>query len=100
LKQCLCCEPILSCPDLNLPFILQTAASGWVIEAVLSWVYKSEEHPIAYYSRKLLPHEEKHSTIEKECLAIHLGVQTFRVYLLGRPFTIQTITGPYSGWTT
>ena len=38
------------------------------------------DHPVAYYSRKLLPREEQYSTIEKE----------FRVYLLGRPFEIQT----------
>lgn len=59
--------------------------------AVLSQVDGTgEEHPIAYFSRKLFPREEKYSTVEKECLAIRLGVQAFRVYLLGRPFTIQT----------
>ena len=51
---------------------------------------EGEEHPIAYYSRKLLPREEHFSTVEKECLAIKLGVDAFRVYLLGRFFTIQT----------
>jgi len=45
---------------------------------------------VAYFSRKLLPREEKFSTIEKECLAIKLAVQAFRVYLIGRPFVIQT----------
>ena len=49
-----------------------------------------EEHPIAYVSRKLLPREERYSTVEKECLAIKLGTQAFSVYLLGREFTIQT----------
>ena len=48
------------------------------------------EHPVAYYSRKLLPREERYSTIEKECLAIKLGIHAFRVYLLGKPFTIET----------
>ena len=48
------------------------------------------EHPVAYYSRKLLPREEKYSTVEKECLAIKLGIQNFRVYLLGCPFTVET----------
>ena len=48
------------------------------------------EHPVAYFSRKLLPHEEKYATIEKECLAIKLAVEAFSVYLLGRHFTIQT----------
>ena len=45
---------------------------------------------MAYFSRKLLPREEKYSTIEKECLAIKLAVQAFRVYLIGCPFVIQT----------
>ena len=47
------------------------------------------DHPVAYFSRKLLPREEEYSTVE-ECLAIKLGIQAFRVYLLGRPFTVQT----------
>ena len=45
---------------------------------------------MAYFSKKLLPREEKYSTVEKECLSIKLGVHAFRVYLLGRNFTIQT----------
>ena len=50
-----------------------------------------DEHPVAYFSRKLLPREEKFSTIEeKECLAIKCARQAFRVYILGREFTIQT----------
>ena len=48
------------------------------------------DHPVAYFSRKLLPREVNYSAVEKECLAIKLGVQAFQVYLLGRPFTIQT----------
>ena len=48
------------------------------------------ERPIAYYSRKLLPREERYSTVEKECLAIRLATHAFRVYLLGKHFLIQT----------
>ncbi len=48
------------------------------------------EHSVAYYSRKLLPWDERYSTIEQECLAIKLGVQAFRVYLFGKPFVVQT----------
>lgn len=35
-------------------------------------------------------HEERFSTIEKEYLTIKLGIEALRVYLLGKPFTIQT----------
>ena len=48
------------------------------------------EHPVAFYSRKLLPREVLYSTIEKECLAIKAATHHFRIYLLGRKFTIQT----------
>ena len=42
------------------------------------------------YSSKLLPREERYSTIEKKCLAIKKAIQAFQVYLLGREFTIRT----------
>ena len=48
------------------------------------------EHPVGYFSRKLLPREERYSTVEKECLAIKQATSAFRVYLLGNPFVIQT----------
>ncbi len=43
-----------------------------------------------YFSRKLLPREQKYATEEKECLAVKLGIQHFAVYLMGKPFRIQT----------
>ena len=39
------------------------------------------DRPIAYFRRKLLPREEKYSTVEK--------VQMFYPYLMGRTFTIE-----------
>ena len=91
LKRRLTCAPVLKSPDFSKQFILQTDASERGIGAVLSQrTADGEEHPIAYYSRKLLPREEKYATVEKECLAIKLGVQAFRVYLLGRQFVVQT----------
>ena len=48
------------------------------------------EHPVAFYSRKLLLREVKYSTVEKECLAIKLATYAFCVYLLGRTFIVQT----------
>ena len=47
-------------------------------------------HPVTYFSKKLPPWEERYSTIEKECLAVKLGIEAFQFYLMGRTFTIQT----------
>ena len=48
------------------------------------------DYPIAYFSKKLLDKERKYAVVEKECLAIKLGVQAFSVYLIGKPFIVQT----------
>jgi hypothetical protein len=90
LKAILCSSPILFGPQFDRDFILQTDASDRGVGAVLSQMGDDgKEHPIAYFSKKLLQREEKYSTVEKECLAVKLGIQAFRVYLLGRPFKIQ-----------
>ena len=91
LKKQLCSTPILHNPDFNEMFLLQTDASDRGIGAVLSQRdADGHDHPIAYYSRKFLPREQRYSTIEKECLAIKLGVQEFRIYLIGKPFIVYT----------
>ena len=81
---------ILMCPDFDKQFVLQTDTSDRGVGVVLSQVGDNGlDHPIADFSRKLLPHDEKYSTIEKECLAIKLSIQAFHVYLMGRTFKIQ-----------
>ncbi len=91
LKRRLCSTPILQSPDFSLPFLVQTDASDRGVGAVLSQRSRDGgDHPVAFFSRKLLPREQRYSTVEKECLAIRLGIQSFRVYLMGRPFTVQT----------
>ena len=67
--------------SLQLPcalFILRTDASDRGVGAVLSQMGEDNlEHPVAYFSKKLLSREEKYSIVEKECLAVKLGVQAF-----------------------
>ena len=91
LKDQLCSSPVLRSPDFDRGFVLQTDASGRGVGAVLSQLDDAgQDRPVAYFSRKLLPREEKYSTVEKECLAVKLAIQHFRVYLLGRHFVVQT----------
>ena len=91
LKKRLTAEPILRNPDFSIPFILQTDASDLGIGSVLTQVDdQGEEHPVAFASRKLLPRERRYAAVEKECLAVVEGIRTFRVYLEGRHFQVQT----------
>ena len=64
-------------------FLLQTNASDVGVGDVLSQLdEEGADHPVAYYSRKLLTREQKYATIEIECLAIKLVTQAFSVCLL------------------
>ena len=91
LKSALCSSPILMSPDFQQDFIVQTDVSERGVGVVLSQLDEhGDDRPVAYYSHKLLPREERYSTVEKECYAIKLAVQNFHPYLMGRKFRIQT----------
>ena len=94
----MCSAPVLRAPDFTKEFILQTDASEHGVGAVLSQEDEERvDHPVAYFSRKLLPREERYSTIEKECLAIKLAIQAFRVYLVASHSPFKLTTEPWSG---
>lgn len=90
IKVAVCEEPVLYCPHFGKSFVLQTDASDVGIGAVLLQGEIDSRHPVAYISRKLYPREVRYSTVEKECLAVKWALDTFRYYLLGREFTIET----------
>ena len=98
LRQALCSEPILLTPDFTLPLIVHSDTSEVGLGAVLSQVRDTEEHPVTYISRKLLPNERNYSTVEKEALAIKWAVDKLRYYLLGREFPWLRTTPHSSGW--
>ncbi|RDD36252.1 Retrovirus-related Pol polyprotein from transposon 17.6 [Trichoplax sp. H2] len=91
LRTCLVSVPVLHRPDYIKPFILQTDASGYALGTILSQIDTNGlERPVAYASRRLLPAEINYATIEKECLAVVWGIETFRIYVEGQDFTVQT----------
>ncbi|KAI4883507.1 hypothetical protein NFI96_029468 [Prochilodus magdalenae] len=77
IKNALCADPVLYCPDFVKPFVLQTDASETGIGAVLLQGEPEDRHPVAYISRKLFPREVRYSTVEKECLAVKWALDTF-----------------------
>ena len=88
LKRLLTSQPTLAPPDNNKPFIVHTDASDRGIGAVLSQGEGQLEHPIAFYSGKLLPREQMYSATEKEGLAVADACRHYLPYLVGRHFTI------------
>jgi hypothetical protein len=90
LKARLNSEPILKWPNVNEDFYLQTDASGVGIGAVLLQEREGSKHPVLYASRKLLPCEQRYSTIERELLAIVWAIQKFSLYLYGKKFFLET----------
>ena len=90
LKVALAGYLVLHCPDYDLPFKLETDASGRGVGAVLSQHFGDGDHPNAYFSRKLNSARQKYTATEKEALAVVLAVEHFSIYLLARPFTIFT----------
>jgi len=91
LKERLLAYPVLRNINFSLPFTLQVDASDIRVRVVLSQTDEEGwDHPVTYFSRKLLPSEQKYAVTEKECLAIKLGVQAFSAYLIGGEFTIQS----------
>ena len=90
LKTVLCDVPSLTLPTVQDDFLLQTDASGLGIGAILSVVRQKEELPVAYFSRKLKPREQKYSATELEGLAVMAAVQHFDVYLVTHPFVVET----------
>lgn len=90
LKNCLCQEPVLQCPDFSLPFTVQTDASGVGLGAVLLQGGEGNQLPVQYISRKLFPREMRYSTIEKEALAIKWALDTLKYYLIGKEFLLET----------
>ena len=76
--------PVLSSPNFERTFIPQTDASNYGVGAVLSQPdAEGPDHPVVYFSHKLLDRERKYSTIDKECLDIKLAVKVFQIYLFG-----------------
>ncbi|KAF1321051.1 Retroelement pol polyprotein, partial [Globisporangium splendens] len=89
-KHALQTAPVLKLADFSKPFILTTDASGECVGGVLSQFHDGHDHPIAFYSKKLGPHEIHWPIHEKELFAIKMGLEKWRHYLYGRKFDIYT----------
>jgi len=71
---------------------VDTDASQFAVGATISQEYPDGRHPIAYFSKSLLPAERNYNIYDRELLAIIYAVKAFRYLLLGaqEKFLIRT----------
>jgi hypothetical protein len=86
LKVAITTAPVLALPQFSIPFTIETDASGTGVGAVLSQL----GHPIAFFSKKMVPRMQKRSAYTRELFAITEAIAKFRHYLLGHKFVIRT----------
>lgn len=83
--------PVLTYPNFEHSFILETDASMKGLGAVLS--QKSDDgrsHPIAYTSRALAAPEKNYGISALETLAVVWAIQHFHAYLYGHEVVVVT----------
>ena len=76
----------------NCKLSISVDASIIAIGAVLHQFNNGNKtfEPLAYFSNKLSPAEQKYSTFDRELLAVFRAIKHFRHFLEGREFTIYT----------
>ena len=88
-KRKLTSAPVFAHFTPELPILLAADPSPYGVGAVVSHVMPSgEERPITYASRTLSQTEHKYAQVEKEALALVLGVKKFHLY--SRQFVLHT----------
>jgi RNase H-like domain found in reverse transcriptase/Reverse transcriptase (RNA-dependent DNA polymerase)/Integrase zinc binding domain/Chromo (CHRromatin Organisation MOdifier) domain len=92
LKSRFTSAPILCHFDPNKPTIIEADASDYAIGSILSQLHNGILHPVAYYSRKLIPAETNYEIYDKEMLAIISAFKAWRPYLEGSQHQIQVFT--------
>ena len=86
IKQILSKETLLAYPDFNKTFVIHPDASAVQLGGVIS----QDNHPIAFYSRKLNPAQTRYTTTECELLSIVEILKEFKNILLGHKIQVFT----------
>ena len=81
IKNALADASLLVHPKPDAPVKLMTDASDIAIGAVLQQYLNDKWCPLAYFSKKLTPTEQKYSTYDRELLEVYCAIRHFRHFL-------------------
>ncbi|XP_055605869.1 uncharacterized protein LOC129754038 [Uranotaenia lowii] len=90
IKERLVTAPILTSPNFDQEFQIQTDASDVAVAGVLTQTQEGEEKVVAYFSHKLSSAQKNYHACEKEALAALLSIEAFRGYVEGSHFQLIT----------
>jgi hypothetical protein len=90
MKHILCSAPVLSLPDLQQPFKIETDAYEYVVGTILT----QHGHPIAYHSETLSDTVRKYTTYDKEIYSIVKSYCQWRHYIMGKDTIIHIDHNP------
>ena len=90
IRAALAAPPLLRLFDSRLPCKVSVDASKVACGGVLEQQEHGQWRPVAFYSRKLTPAEQRYTTRERECLAVKQCLVVWRHYLLGAPFEVKS----------
>ncbi|KAF1332870.1 reverse transcriptase, partial [Globisporangium splendens] len=90
LKRRLSAPPVLALPDFDKPFGIRMDASNYAVGGVLFQKEGGIEHPIAFTGRKMKAAELNYPVQEQELLAIMHALRVWRIYLVDKPFMVET----------
>ena len=86
-------SPVLKSPDYEKLFKLIIDSSDVGTGSVLvQEASDGLDHPVSYFSKKLLKYQKNYSVVEKETLGLVLALEHFDVYLGSPPFKIKVYT--------
>jgi hypothetical protein len=80
LKKRLTTSPVLTMPNMEIPFSIYCDASGQGLGCVLM----QDDHVVVYASRQLRKHEEKYLTHDMELAAVVHALKIWSHYIIGR----------------
>ncbi|KAF7496125.1 Transposon Tf2-6 polyprotein [Sarcoptes scabiei] len=89
--------PVLKIFDPDKEVWIYTDASSVGIGAVLKQQHGDTQHPVSYFSRRLLEYQTRYSATELECLAVVSALEHWKYWIMGQKIFVYTDHKPLEG---